>query len=247
LLTGAAVTVAASGLIGLASACNVLLGNQDALLREGGADAGGDTASKDAPSPDHVDAEHMDAAQKDSAAEDRVADVPADTITVKDSVAETCVPESDAAVCGLKCVGSVPNGCGGMIDCTTNPCACDESSQKCVFPCVPDGDSVLSDCTQCCSTICSGSGTTCCIRKNPMQACGTLCAGFAPDGCVGTVDCTENDCTTCANDMDCSGHACDVTRSECVLCVRPVDAVEDVTHCADCCSGGCSTGTMCSY
>jgi hypothetical protein len=202
---------------------------------EGGADVGGDTASKDAPRPDHVYAE-------------RVADVLPDTTTVEDGAAETCVPETAAVACGSQCVDSVPNGCSGMIDCTMNPCTCDESTQMCVSSCVPDGHSVLvlSDCKHCCSTKCS-TGTTCCVREIPALACGTLCAGTAPDGCGGNVACSMNSYTTCGSDLDCAGHFCDVSKGVCVVCVPPDHNVAVAGDCSDCCSHGCSTANTCSF
>ncbi|MCL4752471.1 MAG: tryptophan synthase alpha chain, partial [Myxococcales bacterium] len=99
-----------------------------------------------------------------------------------------CTPTSCAAQ-GKNC-GSIPNGCGGTLNCGT-----------CTAP-----------------STCTNNVCTACV-PNPDPCPSSQCAGTASDGCGGTVSCTANcglagECP-CAGGH-CAGNYCSCNPGPCL-------------------------------
>jgi hypothetical protein len=124
--------------------------------------------------------------------------------------ATTCPP-------GLVC-GSVPDGCGGAVQCGTCPTgeACTAQNTCCTPTCAPGACGVAPACA---GFVFCGSCPTGEVCTSQHMCCTPGCAagacGLAPDGCGGTINCggcpTGEVCTsqnTCCQPISCPAGAC---------------------------------------
>lgn len=148
--------------LGGAGLCGALSACIDEPIREAtpATDTQPDRPDAGRPPATPVDAAVLDFSDWDAHYPERMPDASRS----EDGGPPVCTPHTRAAACGSRECDSVPDGCGGSVECGT--CAAPET-------CGGDGTPGLCGCT----------------AQTRQQACGSRECESVPDGCGGTIEC----------------------------------------------------------
>ena len=178
------------------------------------------------------------------------------------SVCEACQTKTCSSL-GYTCGTEVSNGCGGVLNCGTCPTGevCTNGSCGTVLNdsnlCQSDNavcGSVRDACSAAltCGTCGAGqecNSNQCCTPLTQSAACQGVACGTAPDGCGGTVSCTN----TCAAGQTCKSDTCctpltQSTACQGVACGTVSNGCGGTITCTDSCTGSqtCQSNNCCT-